>query len=538
MLDVFRANKGGILSWIFLGAIIASFVIYFGPGKFSQGQGGCTGGGPASYAAHVDGKPIPATQLRLVLEQQEEYLRQRAPERYEELMPILAQNAMSELVTHAVLAREAERRGIRVSDEDVKNAQYDRPEFQEDGKFVRERFKEFVTRRWGSVDAYFEMENDNLAVDRLETAFDATVHVPESEIHDMWKMQMDTVDVAYVLFPIADARAEVKPSDAEVQAFANKEAARIQKFYADNAARYDQPKKIRARHILAKIQGNDSDAAKKRIEAAIARIDKGEDFAKVAAEVSDDDSTKAGGGDLGVITAGQVDAAFEKAAMALEAGKLSGPVQTPAGWHVIRVDQVIPAKKMELAEVRSDIARELLVEDRAQALVKQKAEAALQAAKGGKSLTELFPTPRPAIPATEKTPATPEVKASLTLGGKPVAARETNAFPASMSEVPGAPGSGALLKDALAAESKTVLPRVYDTPNGTIVAVVRNRVRPDEKLYPVQRHAIEIGLHGEKSRELEYAWRTQLAKRSKIDQNEELLRRLTGGKAAPAPAED
>lgn len=534
MLDVLRASKGGILSWIFLGAIIASFVIYFGPGKFERGGAGC-GGAPSTVAAQVDGKPVPAVLFRMALENEMEVARYQYGDRWTEVLPILGQQIMDQLVSQAALAREAERRGVRIPDEELHKAQWDRPEFQQDGKFSKDWFRQYVTRRYGSVDTYLTLAADGMAVERLQGTFNASVHVPESAVKEAWKHQSDSVDLVYVAFPIADARADVKLTDAEIQAFAEKDSARIQKFYEENAARYDQPKKVRARHILARVEGSDGAAAKKKIEATVERLQKGEDFAKVAAEVSDDASTKSNGGDLGVISAGQVDEAFAKAALELEAGKLSGPVQTPAGWHVIKVDEVIPGKKIPLADVRADIARELLVGDRAAALVKAKAEAALAAAKSGKSLTDLYPQPKPAVEAAENRPALPEVKAALALNGNPVFAKETNPFPASAGEIYGLSGSSSLLKDAVAAESNAVLPRIYETQVGPAVAVVKKRDRPDEKLYPTQRHAVELALQGNKGRQLSYTWRNELEKQFDIQKNQRLVSQLTTVSKEPPP---
>jgi peptidyl-prolyl cis-trans isomerase D len=532
MLDVLRASKGGILSWIFLGAIIASFVIYFGPGKFERGSSGC-GGVPTTYAARVDGEPVPAVLFNMALQGQEEVMRYQFGDRWTEALPMVAQQIMDELVKDAVVAREADRRGIRIPRDDLFQAQRARTEFQQDGKFSSEWFRELVNRRYGSVDTYLTLENQRMAVERLQAAIQAGVHVPESEVKAAWREQSDRVDLAYVAFPIADARAEVKLTDAEVKAFAAKESARIQKFYEENAARYDQPTKVRARHILAKVDGTTDEAAKKKIEDAIARLDGGEDFGKVAAELSDDASTKSSGGDLGVITAGQVDEAFAKAAMSLQPGKLSGPVRTPRGWHVIRADEVMPGLKIPLADVRADIARELLSEDRARDLVKRKAEAALAAAKAGKDLTGLYPQPKPAVAADEKRAAQPEVKAALTWNGNPVIARETGAIPASTPELWGLPGSGALLQDAAAAQGNTVLPKIYETQAGSVVAVVRKRDRPDEAKYPLQRRAVELALRGEKQRQLAQTWRTELEKGAEVEKNQELISRLAVNARAP-----
>jgi len=524
MLDVLRASKGGIITWIFLAAIIVMFVISFGPGSFAK-RGINFGSAPA-YAAEVNGRTISAGLYERQLQQIANYYRAQYGDEFVRMaLPQLGQQALSAVVNRALMVQEAERRGLRVTDQDVAREIQASPAFQENGKFSKDLYRDTVQAEYGSPHQYEEMLRSELLVRRLSAVLEATVKVPESEVHRIWARSADRVELAYVLFPTADARAEVKPTDAEVEAFAAREGARIEKFYKDNAARFDQPKKVRARHILARVEGNDDAAAKRKIEAAIARLQKGEDFAKVASDLSDDTNTKANGGDLGVISAGLADDAFTQAALALEPGKLSGPVKTPAGWHVIRVDEVIPAKKATLEEARPEIARELLTGDRAAEVAGKKAEAALQAARAGKSLADLFPAPRAAQPAAEGKPALPEVKAALTLGGKPVVARDTGPIPASTTALPGLSGSGDLLKDAVAAQGEGVLPRVYQTAAGPVVAAVKERKRPDESAYPKERDAIQSELVAEKAQQLQREWVAELRSRAKVVENPAVLPR-------------
>jgi hypothetical protein len=100
--------------------------------------------------------------------------------------------------------------------------------------------------------------------------------------------------------------------------------------------------KIQASHILVSWKGAQRSAqtrtkeeAKKRIDELIAKIKKGGDFAKLAAEYGED-ATKTQGGDLGTFGKGQMVPQFENAAFALKPGEVSGIVETPFGFHVIK----------------------------------------------------------------------------------------------------------------------------------------------------------------------------------------------------------
>jgi len=101
---------------------------------------------------------------------------------------------------------------------------------------------------------------------------------------------------------------------------------------------------VKARHILFVVPpGDDGKAAKAKAVATLARLEKGEDFAAVAKEVSEDPGTKDRGGDLGEFGRGEMVPEFEKAAFTADVGKLIGPVHTAFGWHIIRVDARVAA---------------------------------------------------------------------------------------------------------------------------------------------------------------------------------------------------
>ncbi|MGY0692863.1 peptidylprolyl isomerase [Virgibacillus sp. FSP13] len=119
--------------------------------------------------------------------------------------------------------------------------------------------------------------------------------------------------------------------------------------------RYERMKtEIKAQHILV-----DDEKTAKEVEK---KLDEGGDFAKLAKEYSTDKATAEKGGDLGYFSVGKMDPAFEDAAYSLEKGKISDPVKSQFGYHIIKVTD--KRKKDEdigkFKDNKDDIRREIL----------------------------------------------------------------------------------------------------------------------------------------------------------------------------------
>jgi len=116
----------------------------------------------------------------------------------------------------------------------------------------------------------------------------------------------------------------------------------------DEAAKAQKPEtEIHARHILVP---TDADA-----QAALKRVKAGEDFAKVAKEVSKDPGSE--GGDLGWFTKDRMVPEFADAAFKLEPGQISDPVKSPFGWHIIKVEDKRQKTFPSYDEVKDQVAR-------------------------------------------------------------------------------------------------------------------------------------------------------------------------------------
>jgi peptidyl-prolyl cis-trans isomerase C len=133
-------------------------------------------------------------------------------------------------------------------------------------------------------------------------------------------------------------------------------------FYDRNPQLFQQPEQVKASHILIKVQSNAPDEqkaeARKKIETVQQKVQKGEDFATLAKTYSEGPSGPRGG-DLGYFKRGQMVKPFEEAAFSLKPNETSDIVETQFGYHLIKVDDKKPAKKMAYAEVKDRLSEHL-----------------------------------------------------------------------------------------------------------------------------------------------------------------------------------
>jgi len=152
---------------------------------------------------------------------------------------------------------------------------------------------------------------------------------------------------------LRDAYFDAKIYDAVTEAEAKK-------VFEEKIGQAKPEQEIHARHILVETE----DEAKEVAE----RLSKGEDFAALANEKSKDPGTE--GGDLGFFTRGRMVKPFEDAAFSLDVGEISEPVETPFGWHVIKVeekrDQPLPSfdqvKEIIFAQLLQKKAQEVVID--------------------------------------------------------------------------------------------------------------------------------------------------------------------------------
>jgi peptidyl-prolyl cis-trans isomerase C len=172
----------------------------------------------------------------------------------------------------------------------------------------------------------------------------------------------------------------------------------MHKVYDEALKQMGPEQEVHARHILIRAQAGDeqaSKAAEDKIKAVLARLKKGEDFNKVANEVTEDPSGKTSGGDLGYFTKEQMVPEFSEVAFKLDKGQLSDPVKSQFGWHVIKVEDKRTKQPPKFDEVRPQIERYVIGKAQSEMVAGLRKDAKIE---------------RLDKPATPATPAAPEKK--------------------------------------------------------------------------------------------------------------------------------
>jgi peptidyl-prolyl cis-trans isomerase C len=267
--------------------------------------------------ARVNGEAVERWEFEYMLRGLESQAGRPVPaERRDEIF----RGVLDELVAYRLLAQEAQARRIAVPDADVK-ARVDQ-----------------VRKNFASEDAFRKaLADEGLSLEQLQQRAGRDVLVSR------------------ILEAEIGPRIAVRPAD-------------IETFYQQNLDRFKESETVHASHILVAIPEKADAAARQKLrtqaEDLLAQVRAGADFAQLARSRSHDTSSAARGGDLGFFAMGQMDPAFAKAAFALKPGETSPVVETPYGFHVIRVLERRPARTVPLAEVRSQVEQYLTSERR------------------------------------------------------------------------------------------------------------------------------------------------------------------------------
>src|SRR5262249_60402895 len=222
---------------------------------------------------------------------------------------------------------------------------------------------------------------------KVEDEVRGGVKVSDAEIEQACVQQREEVRAEWALVELTPLIAAQTATDEELQAYVKEHGAElrqperrrvqyvavgpkdftkpatdaeVEKYYAEHAQEFETPTKAKAAHVLVRVGETGGSEAEHQAKATIAdvirRAKAGEDFAKLAREVSEDPGTKDKGGDLGLVGKGEMVPAFEQGLFELKKGDVSPePVRTPFGYHAIKVSEVQYGGKNPLKELAASI---------------------------------------------------------------------------------------------------------------------------------------------------------------------------------------
>ena len=391
MLDRMRRHKNW-LKWSLFLVVVAFIALYFP--DFIGARG------PSSLNAEVarvgDERITASTFRRAYQRQMQAYTQAYGGSVNQQMLRQLGvdQSILRQLIDERAAVAEARRLGLTVSDAEVAQRIFAIPAFQQNGVFGGEQLYAQILASQNPPLSKAEFEDNlrqALLVDKLRAALTDWVAVTDAELEAEFTRRNQKVKAEIVVFSADRLRDQVSVSDADVASFfeSHKEDYRVgerrkieyalvdveqlraravvlpgevEKYYRDNEPQYTTAEQVRASHILLKTEGKDEAAVKARADALLKQVKGGADFAALAKKESEDDQSKAQGGDLDYFGRGRMVKEFEDVAFSLPVGQVSELVKSSFGFHIIKVTDKKPEAKRSLEEVRQQITDQLAFE--------------------------------------------------------------------------------------------------------------------------------------------------------------------------------
>ena len=383
---------------VIIGAASISMVVYLIPGLAGTGAAA-----PDTYAivyphwySRFLGSGDTVTQTHVDQMARNE-LRQRGPQYANNpmLVQFFESQVGQQLVQQQVLLQEAHRLGISATDADVIKFLHTGMTGETlfpGGKYIGDQaYAQLVSDRLNmSVKDFEDGIKDDITARRLEALITSGVTVSDQEVHDTYRKQNLKIKFDYAVISDDDIRKSINPTDAQLQDFFKKNAARyasavpeerkityfafatsqipggvpqptqqqVQQYYNEHLSDYQVPEEATSRHILISVpesaDAKTDAAAKAKAEMVLKQLQAGGSWADLARKYSDDPGSKNSGGELGPAQRGKMVPAFDNAIFTQKIGDIE-IVKSSFGYHVVQVESREAAHTKPLSEVQSDI---------------------------------------------------------------------------------------------------------------------------------------------------------------------------------------
>ncbi|MDR6984592.1 peptidyl-prolyl cis-trans isomerase D [Rheinheimera pacifica] len=386
MLERIREGSQGIIAKSILGLVILTFALA-GVGSYLST--------PAEVnVAEVNGEKISRADFDQAFQNERSRLQQQFGEMYATLaadsayMNNFRSEVLERLIDETLQKQFAAELGLRVSDDQVREAIRGMTEFQVDGQFNNDRYQALLRQAGYQPDQFRELMREQMSRNQLLIGLLSSEFATVKDMQLLAKLQQQSRDIEFVRIAAADFAAKVELTEQMLQdyyttnlqqfeteqkvavSYVELSAAalasdtevteqQVAEYYQANKARYTRDERRQVAHIMLEAEEDNAEVAAKA-EAILQQLKAGADFTQLAKAESADTFSAENGGVLDWLAAGDVDPEFERVAFGMkEAGELSPVVRSAYGYHIIKLVTLEPARVQELADVSADIANSI-----------------------------------------------------------------------------------------------------------------------------------------------------------------------------------
>jgi peptidyl-prolyl cis-trans isomerase D len=297
----------------------------------------------------------------------------------------IKQEALEKLIREEILAQNAEEKHLVVSDVDVREFIQTLPYFQTEGKFDKEKYKITLSSQGMNPGEFAMQVKRALVMEQFQRGLTDSAFVTSKQVESFLRLKNQERNIAYLTIPLK--KSDQNYTAAEIEDFYHKNLSSFQNperviieyialsldelarqvqasdedlrhLYEEQKSNFTTEERRRVSHILITIDGEGQEAEKAALSKANEireALLKGKDFASLAKENSKDPGSAQKGGDLGLMSKGDMEQNFANAAFSLEPGALSEPVKTAFGFHLIKLVEVQASKTKTFDDVKQEL---------------------------------------------------------------------------------------------------------------------------------------------------------------------------------------
>lgn len=384
MLQAIRDHAQGWIAWVIVGLIILTFAL-FGIDQYARGD-------KVVVVAEVNGQDITANQFMTMYNRQKQRLQQQFGDLYEQVVKDqdLRDQVLDALIESEEIRQWADENGLVISDQQLASAIHGAKVFQEKGKFSQKIYEDVLLRNGLNVARFEQEQRQFLSENQFKNLTESSGFSTAHEVEQLAELQAQQRKVNYLRIDQRPFLKTVVISDDQIKDYYEKHLKEyvdpekvtidyielskeklaenvpvtddiIKGYYQDNKNQFTLPEKRHAEHILIKVDANTPAGDKAALD-KIAEIQKklkaGESFEELAKTYSQDPGSAKTGGDLGTFEQGVMVPAFDDAVFAMKEGEVSKPVKTEFGYHLIKLEKIIPKQQQPLSAVKAEVTKQ------------------------------------------------------------------------------------------------------------------------------------------------------------------------------------